>query len=82
VDKISFQKAKNAVQKYLETCPAEVICRFINRSWRFMSAYCLGLTGHAAAWAVKKQKQHRQMLQWAMMSILGVLNPSDQQNST
>jgi hypothetical protein len=40
-----------------------------------MSAYRKGLTGSAAAWAVKKQKQHRQVLQQAMMSIEAVLNP-------
>jgi len=73
-DKKTFQEAKDAVRKYLEACPTEVICRFINRSWRFMSAYCLGLTGYAAAWAVKKQKQHRQVSQRAMMSVEAVLN--------
>jgi hypothetical protein len=40
-----------------------------------MSAYRKGLTGSAAAWAVKKQKQHRQVSQQAMMSIEAVLNP-------
>ncbi|EDR04366.1 uncharacterized protein LACBIDRAFT_330618 [Laccaria bicolor S238N-H82] len=75
VDKKTFQDAKNAAKQYLEACPTEVIHRFINRSWRFMSAYRLGLTGHAAAWAVKKQKQHRQVSQRAMMSIEAVLNP-------
>ncbi|KAF8548107.1 hypothetical protein OG21DRAFT_1607096 [Imleria badia] len=48
--------------------------RFINRSWRFMGAYRLGLTGKAAEWAVKKQKRHRQISQRAMMSIEAVLN--------
>jgi hypothetical protein len=76
VDKKTFQDAKDAAKQYLEACPTEVIQRFINRSWRFMSAYRLGLTGHAAAWAVKKQKQHRQVSQRAMMSIEAVLNTS------
>ncbi|KIJ97872.1 hypothetical protein K443DRAFT_104958 [Laccaria amethystina LaAM-08-1] len=30
------------------TCPAEVIWQFINQSWLWMSAYCIGLTGEAA----------------------------------
>jgi hypothetical protein len=76
VDKKTFQDAKDTAKQYLEACPTEVIRRFINRSWRFMSAYRLGLTGHAAAWAVKKQKQHRQVSQRAMMSIEAVLNTS------
>ena len=29
---------------------------FINRSWRFTSAYRWGLTGRAAEWVVKKQR--------------------------
>jgi hypothetical protein len=32
--------------------------RFINRSWRWMSAYRMRLTGNAAQWAVRKQKGH------------------------
>jgi hypothetical protein len=32
--------------------------RFINRSWRWMSAYRMRLTGNAAQWAVWKQKGH------------------------
>lgn len=39
-----------------------------------MSVYRLGLTGKAAAWAVRKQKQHRQVSARAMMSIEAVLN--------
>jgi hypothetical protein len=45
----------------LNACPVDVIQRFINRSWRFMSAYHMGLTGKAAAWAVQNQKQHCQV---------------------
>jgi hypothetical protein len=40
-----------------------------------MSAYRLGLTGKAAEWAVRKQKQHRSVSQRAMMAIDAVLNP-------
>ena len=34
----------------------------------------MGLTGKAAEWAVRKQKQHRQVSWAAMMSIDAVLN--------
>ena len=73
-NKISFAEAKEAVRLYLDACPNEVIRRFINRSWRFMSAYQKGLTGRAAAWAVRKQKQHRAVSQSAMMALEAVLN--------
>ncbi|KJA17993.1 hypothetical protein HYPSUDRAFT_145692, partial [Hypholoma sublateritium FD-334 SS-4] len=58
----------------LNQCPPEVIRRFINRSWRFMSAYRKGLTGKVAAWAVRKQSKHRVVTERAMMSIEAVLN--------
>lgn len=48
VDKNTFQQAKDAAIQALDSCPAEVIRRFINRSWRWMSAYRMGLTGYAA----------------------------------
>ena len=73
-DKKDFQAAKDAAVKYLNACPTDVIRRFINRAWRFMSAYRLGLTGKAAKWAVQKQRQHRQVSHRAMMSIDAVLN--------
>ncbi|KIO12001.1 hypothetical protein M404DRAFT_125666 [Pisolithus tinctorius Marx 270] len=72
--KVNFAAAKEAVLDVLDSCPLEVICRFINRSYRFMSAYRLGLSGRAAEWAVHKQKQHRQVSQHAMMSIEAVLD--------
>ena len=53
--KQNFTEAKKITLRYLNACPPDVICRFINRSWRFMSAYRKGLTGNAAAWAVRKQ---------------------------
>jgi hypothetical protein len=37
--KASFAEAKRAAQLYLNACPVNVIRRFINRSWQFMSAY-------------------------------------------
>ena len=72
-DKKTFQDAKNSTLLYLNACPAEVIRRFINRSWRFMSAYRLGLTGRAAEWAVRKQKQHRSVSRAAMMALESIL---------
>ncbi|OAX33306.1 hypothetical protein K503DRAFT_664982, partial [Rhizopogon vinicolor AM-OR11-026] len=59
--KANFTAAKKAAVEVLDSCPVEVIRRFINRSYRFMSAYRLGLTGKAAEWAVRKQKQRRQV---------------------
>ena len=45
----------------LDGCPVNVIRQFFNCSWRFIDAYCQGLTGKAAEWAVTKQKS----CQWA-----------------
>ena len=41
-----------------------------------MSAYRKGLTGVAAAWAVRKQKQHRAINQRVMMAIDVLMNPT------
>jgi methionyl-tRNA synthetase len=76
VEKKTFKDAKEAMQRFLEECPKEVIQHFINRSWQFMSAYCKGLTGAAAAWAVCKQKQHRAINQTVMMAIDVLMNPA------
>lgn len=59
VSKVKFQDAKDVALEYLNACTVDVIRRFINRSWRFMSAYRIGLKGKAAEWAVRKQKGHR-----------------------
>jgi hypothetical protein len=57
----------------------DVIRRFINRSWRFMSASAYRkCSGIIAGMGVKKQKQHPQVSQQAMMSIEAVLNHSDE----
>ncbi|KAF9489413.1 hypothetical protein BDN71DRAFT_1529516 [Pleurotus eryngii] len=68
-DKKSFQQAKEAAELYLNACPVEVIRRFVNRSWRFMSAYRCGLTGRVAEWAVRKQKGHHTVSGLAMLAI-------------
>ena len=49
--------------------------KYINQSWKFISAYCKGVTNNAATgtWAIRKQKQHWQVSNTAMMSINTVL---------
>ena len=42
-----------------------------------MSTYRKGLTGAAAAWAVRKQKQHCAINQMVMMAIDVLMNPSN-----
>ncbi|KAJ3004691.1 hypothetical protein NUW54_g4694 [Trametes sanguinea] len=74
VIKKNFEEAKQLAHRVLDSCPTDVIRRFINKSWRFMSAYRKGLTGQAAAWAVRKQKQHRQVSRIAMMHLDAILN--------
>ncbi|KAJ3711839.1 hypothetical protein DFJ43DRAFT_1008734, partial [Lentinula guzmanii] len=66
---------KDTAFKYLDACPVDVIRQFINRSFRFMSAYRLGLTGKAAEWAVRKQKAHRSVSAAAMMHLDAILQP-------
>ena len=74
VAKSNFAQAKAVAIQYLDACPVEVIRRFINRSWRFMSAYRKGLTGKAAEWAVQKHKGHRAVSNSAMKHLDAVLN--------
>ena len=66
---MTFAAAKVAALEALDSCPIEVIRWFINRSWRFMSAYRTGLTGKAAAWAVKKQRSHCSVPERARLAI-------------
>ena len=72
--KSKFEVAKRTARECLDACPVDVIRRFFNHSWRFMSAYRQGLTGKAAEWAVRKQKSHRRVGQQAMMSIEAIMN--------
>jgi len=67
--KKTFEDAKQAAFQVLNSCLTDVIRRFVNRSWCFMSAYRVGLTGKAATWAVRKQKGHRAVLRAAMMHL-------------
>ncbi|KIL54192.1 hypothetical protein M378DRAFT_188729 [Amanita muscaria Koide BX008] len=69
VPKPRFDDAKKAAIKALDECPSDVIRKFINRSWRFVSAYRIGLKGKAAAWAVRKYKGHRAISRAALLHI-------------
>ena len=75
VQKKTFNKAKQAAFAALNSCSVDTIRRFINRSWRFMDAYRVPLSGKAAAWAVRKQKGHRSISWSAMMHLDAVVNP-------
>ena len=76
MEKKSFKDAKDMAQCFLEECLKQVIQCSINQSWQFMSVYCKGLTGAAAAWAVHKQKQHQEINQTLMMAISVLMNPA------
>ena len=67
--KNNFAEAKTRALEVLDLCPADVIRRFINRSWRFIDAYKKGLTGEAAACVVRKQKSHRSVSESAMKAL-------------
>jgi ribosomal protein S4E len=60
----------------LDSCLVNIIRKFINRSWRFMDAYRVPLSGKAAAWAVRKQKGHHTISQSAMMHLDAITNPT------
>ena len=47
--------------------------KFIDRSWRFMSAYRHGLTGKAADWAVRQQRAHRTITENGMQALEAVV---------
>ena len=73
-----FRLVPLAAENALNMCSVEVIRRFINRSWRWMSAYRdrMGLTGKATQRAVRKQKGHRCASRMAMMHLDAILNGS------
>ncbi len=74
--KPTFDLAKKAAMDALDNCPLETICCFINQSWRFHSAYRLGLTGKAAEWAIKKQCSHRSISEQAWIAIEALISRS------
>ena len=51
---------------------AQLIWKFVNCSRQFLEAYWSGLIGKAAAWAVKKQKQHCAVSERAMVAVENV----------
>ena len=65
--------AKDTAIKYLNACLDDVICRFINRSWHFMSAYWHGLTGKGADWDVRQQRAHRTITEKGMQALEAVV---------
>ncbi|THU77242.1 hypothetical protein K435DRAFT_702816 [Dendrothele bispora CBS 962.96] len=67
--KSTFAAAKKVAFEWLDACPTDVIRRFINCAWGFMSTYRCGLTGRAAEWAVKKQRGHRAVSERAMRQL-------------
>ena len=75
--KNKFSEAKAHAKKVLEVCLTEIIQKFINQSWRFIDAYRKGLTGEAAAWAVRRQKSHRAVSE----SVMKVLEAHSMDNS-
>jgi hypothetical protein len=62
-------------RKLASTCDVNTIRKFINRLFRFMSAYCKGLTGKAAEWAVRKHPSHQTVSETARINIESHLNP-------
>jgi hypothetical protein len=74
IPKTTFEEAKRAASKALDLCNVITICKFINQSFCFMSAYQKGLTGKAAEWAVKKQLSHRTVSKSACINIESLLN--------
>jgi hypothetical protein len=67
--KVSLQQAHEEVLKAMDSCPGDVIEKYINRSFRFMDAYRKGLTGASALWVVRKQKSHRRVSEAAMKAL-------------
>ena len=67
--KSTFTEAKTQALEVLNSCPMDVIRRFINRAWIFMDAYQKGLTGEVAAWVVHKQKSHRSVSESVMKAL-------------
>ena len=68
-DDATFAAAKVAALEALNSCLIDVIRRFINWSWRFMSAYQTSLTGKGATRAVKKQRSHHSVPERARLAI-------------
>ena len=72
--RINDQLSEEVAVRYLDECPIDVIRRFIRRSWHFIDAYCQGLSGPAATWAVKEQKSHWCILDQSFKALEAILN--------
>lgn len=57
----SWRGLLDTVPKALDSIPLLTIRKFARKSFRYMNAYRLGLTGHAAEFAVRKYKSHRRV---------------------
>ena len=57
----TFAGLQKTVLLALESVDLEVICKFARRSFRYIDAYRLGLTGEDAERQVKKYKSHRRI---------------------
>jgi hypothetical protein len=53
----------------LDAYTIDTMQRFVNKSYRFMDAYCKGLSVKAVAWCVKKQKCYRVILEGIMRAF-------------
>ena len=69
VKKTSFDYAKKEVIIALDACTIDTMQRFVNKSYKFIDAYCKGLSVKAAAQCVKKQKRYRVILEAAMQAF-------------
>lgn len=69
--KVSYKIAalRLAVPAALDGVSVELIRKYARRSARFMDAYRRGLTGLAAAYAVKKYKGHRRIFNQVLVEI-------------
>jgi hypothetical protein len=65
----TFAEAKIMALKCLDACPMDVLQRFINKSWRFMSAYRWGLTEKAAEWVFRRQRGRRSVSEAAYRAL-------------
>ncbi|THU75821.1 hypothetical protein K435DRAFT_706328, partial [Dendrothele bispora CBS 962.96] len=69
----NIQEMKENIRASLDDIPRICICRYANRSARFIHAYSEGLDGPQAAWANRRYHGHRtlppEMLRKAMEAV-------------
>ena len=65
----TFRGLQKTVLKALDSISIELIRRFANKSFRYMDAYRLGLTGADAEKAVKKYRSHRRIPESWFMDV-------------